>query len=301
MNKHLTRSDYLFALLFLFMLVSVVGAFFFGMVTGEKKATAKYESMLAGLSVDTGDPGAYTQQHLVSFYHTIYVPFTEFAKKWFESKDEIELGADPSAAFKELARLAGEKYDAIANLNLPGSSPLLKESHRNYATSLQRFRECLEQFQKAAGPKDGPDLIKQLEASGTFAEARRLALLAQQNFYDAMSLWYKAQHPEFNPIDFAAHPELAPDSWKQFNLLAKNAYIAGLMAADGIFQPYTPQDLAARVDEFIDSGQSAKLNLHTIRQIGDLLSGANAVRPGDYVKVKNSRYGREPLPLLPFF
>lgn len=48
MNKHLTRSDYLFALLFLFMLVCVVGAFFFGMVTGEKKATAKYESMQIG-------------------------------------------------------------------------------------------------------------------------------------------------------------------------------------------------------------------------------------------------------------
>ena len=42
MDKRLTRSDFVFILVFIFMLVFALGAFFFGMKIGTDRTDAKY-------------------------------------------------------------------------------------------------------------------------------------------------------------------------------------------------------------------------------------------------------------------
>lgn len=303
MNKQLSRSDYLFALLFLLMLVGIVAAFFFGMQMGKSKAEARYEELLSKDKQQAKEQAAYSQQYLVSFYHTIYVPYIDFEKKWFERRSDIELqsSSDPSALLKELSALADEKYKAIVSMSMPNSSPLLQQSHQNYLKSLKLFHDGLDNFRGKANSVSGPDLIAQIETSDMFTAARSYALTAQQNFYDAMGMWYASANPDFHPVDFTSAPQLSTDSWSRLNLIAKNAYIAGLMAADNIFAPYAPQDLVARIDEMIDSGQAQKLNLSDIRQISHLLNDTDAVRPGDFQKSAVKRYSREPMPQLPFF
>src|SRR5690554_1547376 len=91
MSKRLSRSDYIFTLIFIFMLVLTIAAFFYGLKTGKENAETKYEQMLIEKEEIPVELTAYDQQYLVSFYHTIYLPYRDFQKKWFEHMDSIDL------------------------------------------------------------------------------------------------------------------------------------------------------------------------------------------------------------------
>src|SRR5687767_953903 len=127
MNKKLTRTEYMFSLFFIFMLVCVIGSFFYGVKIGTNKAEAKYLHFLE----DQKEPpaiSAYDQQSLVSFYHTIFLPYRDFQKKWFEYTEDIELqskSVEPSSLFKELSKLANEQYNVLKKASMPNTSPLL--------------------------------------------------------------------------------------------------------------------------------------------------------------------------------
>lgn len=78
MDKRLTRTDYLFALMFIFMLVCILGAFFYGLKIGQEKSDQKYEKILHADKAVVQEYGAYDQQVLVSYYHTIFCPLGNF-------------------------------------------------------------------------------------------------------------------------------------------------------------------------------------------------------------------------------
>jgi len=79
MEKRLTRTEMLFSLGFLFMLVFAVGAFFYGVKMGSDKTEAKFIEQTKHLSSgNVKSATAYQQQDLVSFYHTVFLPYREF-------------------------------------------------------------------------------------------------------------------------------------------------------------------------------------------------------------------------------
>ena len=303
MEKQLSRSDYLLALTFLFMLTCIIPAFFIGMKIGESRTEAKYGGM-AGVEDLLADSGAeYNHQHLVSFYHTIYAPFTDFEKKWFDLKSKMELQTVTGLpeAFEELSGLAEKKYREISPVRMPNSSPKLVESHRNYLQSLELFRQSLDRFRKQAGTGGEQLMIGGIERDELLRKAESHALLAQQNFYEAIGLWYQKMNPGRSETGFFPGHPLTPEQWGEMSLVSKNTYVANLMLEKHIFAPYTPQDLTARIDEFIEIGRANRLELDDIRQIADLIAETESVRPGDFLKNKMKRYAGETLPSLPFF
>jgi hypothetical protein len=301
MNKRLSRSDYMFALIFIFMLVFALGTFFFGLKLGQDRTTAKYEDAVFKKNQEAQGYAAYDQQYLVSYYHTIYQPYREFHKTWFEQLNELELhkSSDSAMVLKNLSKLAKEKYDELSTKSMPDSSPLLQEGQQNYAKSLKLFSEALDNITVKANGMPTKDLLDYMEKDSYLTEAQKFALAAQKNYYDSIIKWNEANDPQLKKADASKPLPLA--DWNALNLNAKNDYIANALAAAAVYKPFTPQDLSIRIDELIASGQAKKMNLATIQQVSDALMATDAVRTGDYILNKNKWYPNETLPQLPFF
>lgn len=301
MEKRLTRTDYLFAITFIFMLVVALGAFFFGLKMGQDRAAAKYEELIVKQNVEKNGFTAYHQQYLVSFYHTIYQPYREFHKTWFEKMDELQANrsADASLILKNLAKQAQTVYDNLGTKTSPDSSPLLKDAHTDYMKSLKLFSEALRNYTASANAVPGPELVSQLQADAYLGEAKNFALKAEKEYYDAIVKWNQTVDPEFKPIDVTK--PLNVSEWGALSLNNKNDYLSSLMLNAKQFRAFTPQDLSARIDDMIATGQAKKMNLGNVAQIVDMLLATDAVRAGDFLRLRNKYYGNETLPQLPFF
>ncbi|WP_028548701.1 hypothetical protein [Paenibacillus sp. UNC451MF] len=301
MEKRLTRTDYLFVLIFIFMLVLALGTFFFGVKLGQERSAAKYENHVSQQQEAAKVYSAYHQQYLVSYYHTIYQPYREFQSSWFDKLNELELNrsADASLIIKGLSKLAKDKYDEITTKSMPDSSPLLQEGQQNYAKSLKLFNEALGNAQAKANSIPGAELLKVMDSDAYIIEAKKFALSAQQNYYDSIVKWQESVTPQFKHVDVSK--PLAIQDWSTLPLNVKNDYIANLLASSKLYKPFTPQDLTIRVDEMIATGQAAKYNLNQIQPVIDVLLATDAVRTGDFIRNKSKWYPNETLPQLPFF
>lgn len=301
MDKRLTKSDYLFAVTFIFMLVVALGAFFYGLQMGQSRASAKYEDIIAKQNEAKQGFAAYHQQYLVSFYHTIYQPYREFHKKWFDKMAELDSNrsADASLLVKELAKLAEDTYTKLGDKSMPDSSPLLQDAHKDYMKGLKLFGEGLRSFQSKANAMPGRELVQQLNQDAYLGEAKNFALKAEKAYYDAIVKWNESTVAEFKPID--VNQNLALKDWSRLGLNMKNDYVSHILVQGKAYKAFTPQDLSARVDEMIASGQAGKMNLTTVQQVVDVLLATDAVRAGDYQRNGSKLYGNETLPQLPFF
>ncbi|CAG7641513.1 hypothetical protein ACFQI7_11680 [Paenibacillus allorhizosphaerae] len=301
MEKRLNRTDYLFAATFIFMLVVALGAFFFGLRMGQDRAAVKYEDLIVKQNDAAKGFTAYHQQYLVSFYHTIYAPYREFHKKWFDKMDELQSNrsSDASLIMKDLSKLANDNYSALGTKSMPDSSPLLQDAHKNYMKSLKLFSEALRGYTTKANAVTGPDLAGQLNGDAYLTEAKSFALTAEKQYYDAIVKWNESVNPQLKAID--SSKSLALKDWSELAFNMKNDYVAQQLSSGKTYAAFTPQDLTSRIDEMIVTGQAKKLNLNDVKQVIDLLIGTDAVRSGDFLRYKNRLYANETLPELPFF
>ncbi|MFE5317136.1 hypothetical protein ACFQ88_00370 [Paenibacillus sp. NPDC056579] len=301
MDRSLNRTDYLFVLTFIFMLVLSVGTFFMGLKLGQERSAAKYEELFSKQNEAAKGYSAYHQQYLVSYYHTIYEPYREFQQSWFDKTHELEINrsADASLILKDLGKLAKAKYDAVSSTSMPDSSPLLQQGQQNYAKSLKLFHEALTSFQAKANSIPGSELVKAMNSDPYFTEARKFALAAQSNYYESIVKWNESENPQFKHA--GKDNPLAIAEWNTLSLNVKNLYIASKLAQDNVFKPFTPQDLSMKIDEMIASGQSGKMNLSQVQNVIDVLLATNAVGSGDFARNKTRWYANETLPQIPFF
>ncbi|TJY44376.1 hypothetical protein E5161_03065 [Cohnella pontilimi] len=303
MEKRLNRTDLGFSLAFLLMLVIAIGAFFYGVKVGTERAAAKQQEQNAAKDTTAKPaPNAYQQQDLVSFYHTVFLPYREFQSDFFkaQSKWSGDPSADLSASLKELAKTADAKYETISTAYVPVSSPLLKDAQNDYLKSLKLFSESFASQASGANKADAAKLMKNLQANAFYTDGLRYALSGQNAYYRSMLKWGATVNTEF-PDDFKSPASLDLSRWKTLSLLVKNKVIADYLSENALFTEFLPQDLTARIDEFIRSGQAAKMKQTSLRSIAELLTGTDAVRSGDFLDSKTKLYGREQLPQLPFF
>lgn len=302
MSKRLTKADYLLTFWILFIIVAAMGAFFFGVKVGRDKTAEKYERLLAGLEERNTDFAAYHQQYLVSFYHTIYLPYAEFRNKWFEHLETIDIGngsVKPENLLDELKRLADEKFREAESMAMPDSSPLLQQSHDNYLKSLKLFSEAIGRFH--SGSRSGSDLVAAIRQDDYFREAQNFGLVAQTLYYEAIVAWQASVDPSAANLGPVTEPDIGLTDWAKLNLNRKNAFVARVMAENGYFEPYLPQDMTIRIDEMILAGQTDQLNFDTIAPIAKTLAATDAVRAGDFARKRDKFYKGETLPQLPFY
>jgi len=302
MDKRLTRTDYLFALTFIFMLVCILGAFFYGLKIGQQKADERYAKMMNASKPATKEVGAYDQQVLVSYYHTIFLPFREFQNKWFEQMNQIGQGnsaVDASAALKELSKVADDRFTALQAKSMPESSPLLVQSHQSYLKSLKLFTDGLKDLQSKANSLSATQLMTAINNNSFIQEAMTQALSAQKDYFESIVAWNETFDHDLEVFDPNNTANL--DQWRAMNVNVKDLYITAKLLKNKAFTPFFPQDLTARIDEFIAAGQTQKLNVNDVDQTINLLLSTDAVRTGDFVKGKAKFYSKEQLPQLPFF
>jgi hypothetical protein len=303
MNKRLHPSDYLISIIIVFLLVCVAGAFFIGFEIGHARAGEKYSAILAQKEAAQSNE-AYNQQHLVSFYHTIYEPGRKFQDRWFERLNELErpgTASDHSAVMAELAKFAEDRHKELMNASTPAVSPLLGEAHRHLLESLSLFGEAAKAFEQRAKAIEPIQLAAELKLDRRTREAQALYLRAQETFYRAIARWPSADNPDAANEKWNGQTPLALDQWRKMGLNAKNAAIAAMLANANRFVPLLPQDLTVRVDEMIMLGQADRLNLADVSAIVSMLLDTNAARAGDFAERKDKWYAAERLPLLPFF
>jgi hypothetical protein len=304
MEKRLNRGDYLFSLVIVFMLVCVAGAFFYGVKIGRDKTETKYSVIMKNQEEAARKPGAYDQQHLVSFYHSILVPYREFQLKWFDQLKQLDQGSpslDPSDVMKDLSRLAAQKNETAYNVPMPSTSPLLVEAQQNYMKSLQLFSDTLKKYQSKANGMHVNVLMTELEKDAFLMEAKRFALQGQQQYYAAMTKWNETIDPKVKGLELLSKSPVTTKEWSQMSLIVKNNAAANIVLNNRLYTSVYPQDITVRIEELIATGQAKKMNLNDISSMIDTLIGTNAIRQGDFIQRKQKYFNGETLPQLPFF
>lgn len=301
MEKRLTTTAMLFSVGFIFMLVCAVGAFFFGLQIGSAKIEAKYAKAAAADTASTAALSEYQQQDLVSFYHTVFSPYREFQNEWFASINKLSQGSavDASAMFKNLAKLADSRAKEASSYDMQ-KSPLLGQAQLGYIRSLKLFQDAAKAAASSAKASSYNELKQKVEQEAAYLSAVKEALTAQQAYYYAMQKWAASVDPEI-AADYSAPPALELKQWSALPLSIKNKLSADYIAGNDELLSFLPQDLTSRIDDFIESGQAAKMGLQTFSSIVDLLISTDAVRSGDFAGNKFRYYQEELLPQLPFF
>lgn len=303
MDKRLTRTDLMFALGFLFMLIVAVAAFFYGVKVGTSQAESRQEKTTTQSAKPAAESlNAYQHQDLVSFYHTVFLPYREFMDDWESAQQDwlSDETADRAAQVKDLVKKAKAEYESVRIAYMPPVSPLLKDAQDQYLKSLKLYGDGLSALASSANQATAAVVIDQLHENAYIAEAEKLSLAAQQEYYESMVKWGSTVDidiPEANTNKTSI--ELA--GWKKLSLLEKNELSAQYLKDLSLANGFLPQDLTARIDSFVASGQAAKMKLKSMSSVADLLTQTDAVRKGDFLNVKVRLYEQELLPQLPFF
>jgi hypothetical protein len=303
MNHRLNRSDYILSLVIVFLLVCVAAAFFLGMQVGANRTEAKYAALAAKQQDAARKPGSYDQQQLVSYYHTIYAPYRAFVGSWHDKLAELNRRGtvDASAVLKEAADIAEKAFKQLSNAAAPENSPLLLESHQNLLKGLKLLADTARSHRSGANAVPPARVAEQLDQDPAYSEAKQFVLQGQQQYYAAIVKWNETVEPIVRGADRLAQSSWTTGDWAQMSLNAKNAAVATLMLKERKLLPLDPQDMTARIDEWIESGQAGKLNLNDIGDMVNLLAETNAARKGDFALLRDTRYADEKLPQLPFF
>ena len=302
MEKRITRTEMLFSLGFLFMLIFAVGAFFYGVKIGSDKTEAKLVQSTIHLSSNNSNVIAYQQQDLVSFYHTVYLPYREFQAEWFQTLHKISSGqiSDSASALKELSSLANQKYSDAEHASVPKSSPLLERAQLQLLKGLKMFSDTAKRAAVSSKDITSSKLVSAIMKDAYYLEGVKQAIAGQQNYYYAMLKWSSSVNPDI-PDQYESPAVLDIQKWKTLQLTVKNKIMADQLNARKQLAAFYPQDLTSRVDQFINSGQASNMKMKTVDAIVDLLISTNAVRTGDFIDSKAQLYDKELLPQLPFF
>jgi len=303
MDKRLNRSDLMFSLAFLLMLVIAIGAFFYGVKVGTERAQADSESRgTAYAAAAVPQPVAYQQQDLVSFYHTVFLAYREFQNEWLGAQNKwlADPTADRSATMKELAKTAKREYETIKAVQVSSLSPQLKEAQAGYLKSLKLFEEGFAELAAAANEGSAQDVLGKVGKNSYYKEGLAYALAGQRDYFASMLKWAETINMDVDG-DYAS-PEVLPIAeWKALPLIVKIKVASDFMAEQSVLTTYLPHDLAAKVDQFIASGQADKRKIKSFNGIAELLTSTEAVTDGYFGEVKSRFYDQDQLPQLPFF
>ncbi|BBI33164.1 hypothetical protein [Cohnella abietis] len=303
MEKRLNRSDLMFSLAFLLMLIIAVGAFFYGVKVGSEREQAKYTTEQTTEATTTSPPiNAYQQQDLVSFYHTVFLPYREFQNDLLVAQNKwlSDSTADRSASMKELAKSAQRKYDAIKKVYVAPISPQLSNSQASYLKSLKLFQESFSKAATTANEGTADMVMDKLNGNSFYKEGRSQSLFAQKQYYSSMLKWAESVNSDI-PGEYTSSGILSIAKWKALPLIVKIKVASDYLSEQPQIDDYLPHDLTARIDQFISSGKADKRKVKSFNAIADLLTSTDAVRNGDFIEMKSRFYDKEQLPQLPFF
>ncbi|AOZ91398.1 hypothetical protein [Paenibacillus crassostreae] len=302
MQKRSSRFEMVFSLTFILVFILISAAFLSGVRVGANKVETKYEN-LAIVPSSSEFADSYQQQDLVTFYHTVFLPYREFKSEWVSLTDEISRTDDSNQVnkvLKQLRTLADEQYSAITKTTMYSSSPLLQEAQTDFLKSVRLFGNSADNYKMSSSLYNGEKLMNNLKQDQLYKNGVSYGLLAQKKYYISMIKWNINVDPSLKKeYDFTK--DFSFDEWEGFPLIVKNAAVSTSLLTKSIYDAYDPQDMTARIDDMIQSGNADTMNLTSIGAIIKLLDRTDAVKENDFTKWNNKYYSQELLPQLPFF
>ncbi|MBC8081109.1 MAG: hypothetical protein H7X86_12240, partial [Gorillibacterium sp.] len=248
-------------------------------------------------------PGAYDQSQLVSFYYQSNAPFDSFRETWFtgmKDLERIEIHKEAVATLEKLAKRADAVYENMQETGgMLEQSPLLKEAHTHYLKSLKLFSQEAGKFITADKKINGKTLKRELDTDPGILEAKRFALIAQNEYYNSILKWNLNMTPELKDNELTKKEDLTTVEWNQLNLNQKNVFLTNMMLLQPLFANFAPQDLAVKVDTLLDSSQEGKIKFKHISEAVKILVATGAISNGDYLAMETTRYDNEIIPLVP--
>ena len=301
MNKRSFRFELLFSITFLTALIVVVAAFFSGVSYGANKMEAKYKHLKV-LPAMNEDATSYQQQDLVTFYHNVFEPYIEFKSAWVAGTEELRSSSTKQgkAILRDLKELAETKYNEVNQHVLYDSSPLLQEAQTGILKSLKLFAQAASESASAQNLNSGEKALEKVKQDPLYQNAVKYGLSAQKDYYSSMLKWANKTNSKL-PKSYISQEKLTLKEWNKYTLIVKNVAISDILLKKSLFEAYNPQDLTAKVDYIIHSGNASTMQLNSIQDIVDLLIKTEAVQEQDYLKWNAKYYNTEVLPQLPFF
>ncbi|MGN7357402.1 hypothetical protein ACTHPF_08535 [Paenibacillus sp. SAF-054] len=298
MNKRPSRFELYSSLLLILALAAIAAAFLSGVRVGAGRMEEKYTYLkLSSAAPDFSD--SYQQQDLVTFYHTVFLPYREFKTEWAQLTGSLVVpGTEQSGVFKQLSKLADTKYDEVLQTSVFDASPLLEQSQYNTLKSLRLFSKAAD---RAAAGDSRPDFaISMLEKDEFYKNAAKYGLLAQKQYYSSMLRWGAKVSPNI-PKQYVVPASLQLDTWTSYPLMVKNEAVASTMLSSSFFSAADPQDITACIDSWIITGKAKAHKLTTLQQAVSYLRQKEIVQPAAFIKLKKQYGTNELLPQLPFF
>ncbi|KAA9007195.1 hypothetical protein F4V43_01535 [Paenibacillus spiritus] len=298
MSRRSNRSQMLYTLGFLFLLVSAFAVFFTGVKVGADKTEAKYVTKNA--ETQSAEGGAYSQQELVNYYHNVFSPYREFKAAWNGQLNRLSgslTSRERASVLKTMAELADKSYSEVTRESLFSDSPLLEQGQLNSLKSIRLFAEAAKAARDGGAASQSADALGKGELS---VGAVKYGLLGQKNYYDAMVVWGGRNNAQI-PGSYKASRTISLKEWSSMPLLLKNAISADMMLNRKQFESYEPQDLSAKIDDLIHSGAAQSLSVSSAQKAFSLLVSTGALQENDYSRVRVHYYSSEVLPQLPFF
>lgn len=183
MKNSPSRFELYFSLLFILALLISAAAFLSGVHIGANRTEEKYNQLkLSSLSPDFTD--SYQQQDVVTFYHTVFLPYREFKQEWLSGTDNQILSAKD---FKQLAKLANDSYNEVLQASVFDSSPLLQQSQNNTLKSFHLFGTAASQA--AENSTDAKMTAVRFTQDPFYQNAVKYGLMAQKQYYASMLKW----------------------------------------------------------------------------------------------------------------
>ncbi|MBE9912932.1 hypothetical protein G8C92_02635 [Paenibacillus donghaensis] len=294
MKNSPSRFELYFSLLFILALLISAAAFLSGVHIGANRTEEKYNQLkLSSLSPDFTD--SYQQQDVVTFYHTVFLPYREFKQEWLSGTDNQILSAKD---FKQLAKLANDSYNEVLQASVFDSSPLLQQSQNNTLKSLHLFGTAASQA--AENSTDGKMTAVRFTQDPFYQNAVKYGLMAQKQYYASMLKWGTKVSPSI-PGQYSLPSTLKLDEWKKLPLMVKNEAVSAVLLNSSYFSAADPQDITAVVDYWLASGKAKQYKLDSLQATVKHLQKTDAIRPQIFCQLKEQYGQKELLPQIPFF
>jgi hypothetical protein len=302
MKNRSSRFELYFSLTFIFVLILITASFFSGVKVGANKTESKYE-YLKNTSPKLEFSDSYQQQDLVTFYHTVFLPFREFKSEWVIQTDNIihtEDVAEVKKILKRLRTLADEKYSTITKTTMYSSSPMLQEAQTDFLKSIRLFGNAADISSITSSVHNGEAVMNKLRQEKVYKSGINYGLLGQNKYYKSMIKWSVKVDPSLSKeYDFTKGSSFV--LWEGYPLVVKNAAVSNILLNNSMYGAYDPQDMTARIDHMIQSGNADSMKITSVEAIINLLNRTDAVKEDDFMKWKSKFYSKELLPQLPFF
>lgn len=304
LNTRLTKFEYFASLIIILLIVANVASFFYGVKFGADEMESNYLEIMNKDKMPDRSKDAYHQQHIVSYYYTVYDPILRFEKEWFDFYNMLQYSTNASSIEKrlgELQEIAGTELKRIETVQMPKSSSFLVEAQTNVMKSLTLFAQALDTLKTKQNTNDPSKLLNQIKANADVTQAGNFALLARQQYYTSIVEWNKTINRQIEGTTLMNKSSVTIDEWKTLNLNFKNQLVAQILTKAKTYTPALPQDYVGRIDEVVRSGKTGQLNLKTVADIVQMLTATNAVRKGDFATMRDKFYNDEFVPAIPFY